>query len=53
MCGCEGVKEMLLQEIGQKVAMHVVAMKPRYLNPESVPAEALEGNTAHTACLLV
>ena len=41
-----------MQEIGQKVAMHAVAMKPRYLSPESVPAEALEGDTAHTACML-
>lgn len=31
------------QEVGQKVAMHAVAMKPRYLSPETVPAEALEG----------
>ncbi|KAL3154707.1 hypothetical protein ABBQ38_011256 [Trebouxia sp. C0009 RCD-2024] len=30
------------KEIGQKVAMHAVAMKPRYLSPETVPAEALE-----------
>lgn len=30
------------KEVGQKVAMHAVAMKPRYLSPETVPAEALE-----------
>ena len=41
-----------MQEIGQKVAMHAVAMKPRYLSPESVPAEALEGDSFHTACVL-
>lgn len=35
---------MAVQEIGQKVAMHAVAMKPRYLSPQSVPAEALEGD---------
>ena len=34
----------LLQEVGQKVAMHAVAMKPRYLSPDTVPAEALEGS---------
>jgi len=33
----------LLQEVGQKVAMHAVAMKPRYLSPDTVPVEALEG----------
>ena len=33
-----------MQEIGQKVAMHAVAMKPRYLAPETVPTEALEGD---------
>ncbi len=26
--------------------MHAVAMKPRYLSPETVPAEALEGKQA-------
>ncbi|DBA90441.1 TPA: Elongation factor, variant 4 [Trebouxia sp. C0004] len=30
------------KEVGQKVAMHAVAMKPRYLSPDTVPAEALE-----------
>ena len=50
--GCEQNKEVLVQEIGQKVAMHAVAMKPRYLSPESVPAEALEGNTAHMTWVL-
>lgn len=38
---------LVVQEIGQKVAMHAVAMKPRYLSPETVPAEALEGEAAH------
>lgn len=38
---------LMVQEIGQKVAMHAVAMKPRYLSPETVPAEALEGEAAH------
>ena len=33
----------LVQEVGQKVAMHAVAMKPRYLSPDTVPIEALEG----------
>ena len=33
-----------MQEIGQKVAMHTVAMKPRFLSPEAVPAAALEGD---------
>lgn len=33
-----------VQEIAQKVAMHAVAMKPQYLDPQSVPADALEGN---------
>ena len=50
--GCEQMNESVVQEVGQKVAMHAVAMKPRYLSPESVPAEALEGDTAHTACML-
>lgn len=35
-----------LQEVAQKVAMHAVAMKPQYLNPESVPAQALEGQSS-------
>ena len=37
----------MLQEIGQKVAMHAVAMKPRYLSPETVPAEAVEGGVPY------
>lgn len=41
------MQQVLVQEIGQKVAMHAVAMKPRYLSPQSVPAEALEGDTQH------
>ena len=45
------MKQAMVQEIGQKVAMHAVAMKPRYLSPQSVPAEALEGETQLT-CML-
>lgn len=30
-----------MKEIGKKLAMHVVAAKPKYLNPESVPEEVL------------
>ena len=44
----------LLQEVGQKVAMHAVAMKPRYLSPDTVPPEALEGTPSTVpphACL--
>ena len=44
---------MMVQEIGQKVAMHAVAMKPRYLSPETVPAEALEGEAAHVTGILM
>ena len=31
-----------LQEIGKKLAMHIVAAKPKYLSPEDVPADVLE-----------
>lgn len=31
-----------MKDIGKKLAMHVVAAKPKYLNPESVPKEVLE-----------
>ncbi len=34
------------QEAGKKLAMHVVAAKPLYLNPNSVPAEVLEKERA-------
>lgn len=37
-----------MQEVGQKVAMHAVAMKPHYLSPETVPADALEGKLGFT-----
>lgn len=36
------VQQAEAKEVGQKVAMHAVAMKPRYLSPDTVPAEALE-----------
>lgn len=35
-------KELLL-ETGKKLAMHIVAAKPQYLYPESVPEQVLEG----------
>ncbi len=34
---CEAVKNIL-----KNIAMHIAAMKPTYLNPESVPADVLE-----------
>jgi len=34
---CEAIKETL-----RDIAMHIAAMKPQYLNPESVPAEVIE-----------
>ena len=34
------------QELGKELAMQVAAAKPKYLNPEDVPAEALEAEKA-------
>ena len=34
---CEAIKETL-----KDIAMHIAAMKPQYLNPESVPADVIE-----------
>ena len=34
------------QELGKEIAMQVAAAKPKYLNPEDVPAEALEAEKA-------
>ena len=34
------------QELGKEIAMQVAAAKPKYLNPEDVPAEALETEKA-------
>lgn len=31
-----------VKEIGKKLAMHIVAAKPKYLNPESVPKELVD-----------
>lgn len=31
-----------IQEAGKKLAMHIVAAKPSYLNPESVPSDIIE-----------
>ena len=36
----------VMQEAGKKLAMHVVAAKPEYLDPESVPADAIEKEKA-------
>ncbi|MBF0158304.1 MAG: elongation factor Ts [Magnetococcales bacterium] len=38
--------QALLQELGKKLAMHVAASAPLYLNRESVPAEAIEREKA-------
>ena len=37
----KGASDDILLEVGKKLAMHVVAARPLYLNPESVPAAAL------------
>jgi elongation factor Ts len=31
-----------VQEIAKKLAMHVVAAKPAYLNPDSVPEDVVQ-----------
>lgn len=41
-----GASDDVLQEVGKKLAMHVVAARPTYLNPEAVPEEALEKEKA-------
>jgi elongation factor Ts len=41
--GKKSVGQDLLLETGKKLAMHIVAAKPQYLNPESVPTDILEG----------
>merc|ERR1711862_507216 len=33
---------MGIKEIGKKLAMHIVAAKPKYLNPENVPKEIVD-----------
>ena len=38
--------DFVLQELGQKIAMHAVAMRPQFLDKDSVSAEALEGTRA-------
>jgi elongation factor Ts len=38
----ENVSQEVLQEAGKKLAMHVVAAKPRYLTPEDVPDDVLQ-----------
>ena len=40
-CKAAGQEEGL-QDIGHKIAMHITAMKPRFLDRNSVPAEVLE-----------
>lgn len=36
------VDKETIQEVGKKLAMHIVAAKPLYLNPESVPNDVIE-----------
>lgn len=36
------VSKDVLLDVGKKLAMHVVAAKPQYLNPESVPEDVIE-----------
>ena len=38
----KGAPDDVLQEVGKKLAMHVVAARPVYLNVESVPEAAIE-----------
>lgn len=38
----KGASDDILLEVGKKLAMHVVAARPLYLNPETVPAAALK-----------
>ena len=40
--GQTGLTNAVLKEVGKKLAMHVVAAKPLYLSPDTVPEEALE-----------
>ena len=42
IAGSADASTELMQEVGKKLAMHVVAAKPEYLDPEGVPAEAIE-----------
>lgn len=39
------VSEDVLQSAGKKIAMHIVAARPLYLSPASVPAEEVEKET--------
>lgn len=40
-CNLEGVVEKRIQDMGRKLAMHVIAAKPMYLSIKDVPEEAL------------
>lgn len=40
--GGKNVNQEILLETGKKLAMHVVAAKPQYLNPESVPQDVVK-----------
>jgi elongation factor Ts len=40
------VDPSVMQEAGKRLAMHIVAARPAYLNPESVPADILEKERA-------
>eukprot|EP00546_Thalassionema_frauenfeldii_P012194 CAMPEP_0178921006 /NCGR_PEP_ID=MMETSP0786-20121207/15315_1 /TAXON_ID=186022 /ORGANISM="Thalassionema frauenfeldii, Strain CCMP 1798" /LENGTH=284 /DNA_ID=CAMNT_0020595125 /DNA_START=123 /DNA_END=977 /DNA_ORIENTATION=+ len=39
------VSEQVLQEVGKKLAMHVVAARPLFMNPESVPDDVVAKET--------
>ena len=37
-----GVDSQVMAEAGKKLAMHIVAAKPTYLNADSVPSDVLQ-----------
>jgi elongation factor Ts len=38
----QGVSPEIMRDAGRKLAMHIVAAKPAYLNPESVPSDIVQ-----------
>ena len=41
-----GLREALQEQLGKRLAMHVVASKPQYLAPAQVPPEVIEKEVA-------
>jgi elongation factor Ts len=46
IAGVEGSSKEIMEAAGKKLAMHVVAANPEFLNPESVPSSVLEREKA-------